>query len=270
MAGRTGFLGGWRGSGNPEWGDESRVEDSLDGFRFADPSSTDAYGRPAGFDPVWGTLGGPTAQPVDPWANAADPMPTEGAESEVEIFGAGFQISGKIRTGGFDRLSDWLNMQSGFIQVFNATHVILGRDETPEDDRRRGDLWIRVDQVVLVAERAVARQARAGAPVVQKQRRKVEIVTPGYHLRGSIHIIAAGSFKQFLETPDPHFMPITDLTVHWLDNPRLAARYPFAVINREQLITILDEPEAPAGESGKAGGDSAESKDAILQQWGAA
>ena len=262
MAGRTGFLGGWRQNGNPEWDDAARPEESLEGFRFTvEPAQVDAYGRPIGFDPIWGTLGAPS-QTVDPWNSASESETVDGTEADVEVFGNGFQISGRIRTGGFDRLSDWLNMQTGFIQLREATHVILGHQETLESERRSGNLWIRMDQIVLVAERATARQSRGSAQVVQKQRHRVSVVTPGYQLRGNIHIIAAGSMKQFLQTPEPHYLPITDVTVHWLDNPQLAAHFPFAVINREQLITVVDEPETSSAQT--------ESHDQRVRQWGAA
>jgi len=44
------------------------------------------------------------------------------------------------------------------------------------------------------------------------------------------------------------------VTVHWLSDPTLVARLPFAVINRRQMITILDEPSAPAEDSVQDGG----------------
>jgi hypothetical protein len=59
---------------------------------------------------------------------------------------------------------------------------------------------------------------------------------------------------QYLESAEPHFLPITELTVSWLSDPTLVARYPFAMVNREQLITVLDESSLPAGDSA---GDSA-------------
>ena len=143
-------------------------------------------------------------------------------------------------------------MQAGFIQVRDAWHVHLGQRNLPDPDQRRGTLWVRLDQIVLVAERAVAQQSRPGAPVVQKQRRKVAIVTPGYSLRGNLYIHAYGSMKQFLESPDPHFLPLTELNVRWLSDPSLVARYPFAMVNRGQLVTVLDESVSLAGDTANA------------------
>jgi hypothetical protein len=189
------------------------------------------------------------------WLIGASEEPT-GTTQEVEVFGDGFEISGGISTGQFDRLSDWLNMKSGFVQVQDAWHVHLGQTRAPAQDDRKGTLWVRLNQVILVAEKNPVRQARPGAPVVQKQRTRVSIVTPGYVIKGTIHLVAYGSISQFLETPDPHFLPITDITVRWLSDPAVVGRYPFALINREQIVTVLDDSTSPAGSSARDEEDS--------------
>jgi hypothetical protein len=215
--------------------------------RLGDPSAPpdgDAAGTPPGFDPIWGTLGAPILDAHDSWLSPGEDV-AEGLSAEVEIFGNGFEIAGQIQTGGFDRLSGRINMQSGFIQVRNAYLVHLGQGYTPDPDQRKGTLWVRLSQIVMMAERSVQQGVRPGAPIVRKQRRRVSIVTPGYQLEGDIHVHAHGSMNRFLESPDPHFLPITDLTVHWLSDPALVDRFPFALINRDQLVTVLDEA-APA------------------------
>jgi hypothetical protein len=94
-------------------------------------------------------------------------------------------------------------------------------------------------------------------------------VTPGYHLRCCLHVHADGRMQQFLESSEPHFLPITELTVRWLDNSALVARFPFAMINRAQLITVLDEPSCPVGERGFGTAPGA-SRDEFEQGRGAA
>jgi hypothetical protein len=260
MAGRPGFFGGLRGDqpdrdadsgfGSGVGGDQGiRLGDQ--GIRLGDPNgrSDGGFNTPPGFDPVWGTLGAPTSGGGNDWLSESPHQEPEGVAVEVEIFGDGFQISGQIHTGQFDRLSDWINMQTGFVQVRDAWHVHLGQRNLPDPDQRRGTLWVRLDQIVLVAERAVAQQSRPGAPVVQKRRRKVAIVTPGYSLRGNLYIHTYGSMKQYLEPPDPHFLPLTELNVRWLSDPSLVARYPFAMVNRAQLVTVLDESNSAAGDN---------------------
>lgn len=207
---------------------------------FGGSSQDDASQAEPGFDPVWGTLGAPEAQANDPWLAKTEDE-EDGRVVEAEVFGSGFQISGQLRTGQFDRLSDWLNMQTGFIRVSEASLVHLGSSGRPDADNSRGVMWVRVDQIVLIAECSSAQTERPGAPMVQKQRRRVTVVTPGFRLRGSMHVHAYGSMKQFLETPDPHFLPMTDVTLRWLTDDTLISHFPFAMVNREQLITVIDE-----------------------------
>lgn len=249
MTGRPGFLGGPRG----------------------DQSDRGAgYGFGSGFDPIWGTLGAPTAGGSNDWLSKSTEEEPEGIAVDVEIFGNGFQIAGQIHTGQFDRLSDWINMQSGFIQVSDAWHVHLGQRNLPDPEQQRGRLWARLDQIVLVAERAAIQQSRVGVPLVDKLRRKVSIVTPGYGLRGNLYIHAHGSMKQYLESADPRFLPLTELHVRWLSDPSLAARYPFAMVNRAQLVTVLFEPNSPAGDTANDEGDDTERDMPLHRRSGAA
>jgi hypothetical protein len=271
MVARPGFLGGLRSGDAPE-------RDAADGFApndlldaqpvirlggpgasrpFAGFGGQPAVGSPPGFDPVWGTLGSPATAGGDGWLTEREPEP-EGIVVYVEILGNGFQISGQLRIGNFDRLSDWINMQSGFIQVRDARQVHFGLAEAPQSEQARAVLWVRLDQVALIAERTSAQSSRPGAPVVQKQRRKVTIFTPGYSLQGSIHLHANGAMAQFLESPDLHFIPVTDLTVRLVSSSALVARFPFALVNREQLVTILEQNVAPAGEQSGLEGVAAE------------
>ncbi len=274
MVARPGFLGGLRQGDSPEQDYGSGFDaNASTGYapyvRLGDPHAGRLIGERGaqpGFDPVWGTLGAPVPQGGNDWLGG-EAAASEGVAVGVEIFGNGFQISGQIRTGQFDRLSDWVNMQAGFLQVCDASLSHLGQPEAPGSDKQRGTLWVRLDQVVMLAERAPATQGRPGAPVIRKQQLRVSIVTPGYELRGSLHVHAHGSMAQFLETPDPHFLPITDLTVGSLSNPTLVARFPFALLNREQLLTIVAE-HGGDGASDQNDGHAEDSP--LARRWGAA
>src|ERR1035437_7350499 len=200
--------------------------------------------RPA-FDPVWGTLGATAQEDSDPWPSRGE-EDVNGVAVDVEILGDGFHISGEIQIGQFDRLSGWLNMKSGFIQVRNACPVHTDRPGAEDPNERRSTLWVRLNQVVMVAERSPVQQFRPGAPIVQKQRREVSIITPGYSLRGSIHVHANGAMHHFLDAADPRLRALSDVTVRWLSDAALIARFPFALVNREQLVTVLDESTLPA------------------------
>jgi hypothetical protein len=255
MAGRPGFFRNTRESGEPDRDGEAMsgpgiVTGDTSFFRLGEPDAPlppGGLGAPAGFDPIWGTLGAPSDQGGGSWRSGPQ-QEDDGVAVEVDIFGDGFHIAGQIRTGRFDRLSDWINMQTGFIRVWNASQV-HGGDRARDPNERAGELWVRLGQIVMVAARTIVQQNRPGAPVVQKQWQKVSINTPGYNLRGNLHVHADGSMKQFLEAPDPHFLPITDVAVRGLSRPALVTRFPFAMVNREQLVSVLAEAEAPALEA---------------------
>jgi hypothetical protein len=277
MAGRPGFFGGARQTDTAERDPELVVGPggligAVPVIRLGDPNSqrpNDGFNTPPGFDPVWGTLGAPPAHSGDDWlVRQDDTAAADGIAIEVDVFGNGFEVSGQIRTGQFDRLSDWINMQTGFIQVQNACHVHPGQSRNAAE-QRKGTLWVRLNQVVLVAERTPAQQSRPGAPVVQKKKRTVSIVTPGYDLCGNIHVVAYGSISQFLESPDPHFLPITDVTVRGLADSTMIGRFPFAMVNREQLVTVLDETVAPDGDCGQGESDTDDDMP-LHRRWGAA
>ena len=277
MVARRNFLGGLRQGDAPEPdGDYGFDPNALIGGRGSFRLSGSAPGRPIadranrpGFDPIWGTLGAPSGGTEEEWTVRDDPMPG-GVAVAIEIFGSGFQISGQLHTGQFDRLSDWINMQSGFIQVRDALLVQQSLANASDPDRPRGALWVRLDQVAMIVERSPSKPSRPGAPVVQKRRRRVSMITPGYTLSGSIHVHAHGSMGQFLETPDPHFLPVTDVTVRWVTNPTLVARFPFALLNRQQLLTILDEPEAATAREEEPAGIEAAAELVNRRRWGAA
>jgi hypothetical protein len=200
-----------------------------------------------GLDPTWGTLGALTPDGENDWLAGGEEL-AAGHAVDVEIFGDGFYVSGLIGTGRFDRLSDWINVQTGFVQVREAWQGQTGRSEGADWGLRHRTLWVRLDQIVLVAERSPIQRDRPGMPAVPKERRKVSIVTPAYELLGSIHVHTYGSMSKLLESPEPHFLPMTVLTVRSLADAATVARFPFALVNREQIVSVLQEPPIAAAE----------------------
>lgn len=258
LTGRRGFLRSSPGADVPELDNEPAfrpgiIAGEMPFGRLGDPGAQVTPTGPGGsaaFDPIWGTLGAPTDESGG-WPSRPEQQ-DDGVAIDVEIFGDGFHIAGQIRTGRFDRLSDWINMQTGFIRVWDASPVHRGDPRRGDSSDRKGELWVRLGQIAVVAVRRIVQQDRPGAPAVQKQSQKVSILTPGYSLRGHLHIHAHGSMKQFLETQDPHFLPITDVTVRGLADPEVVTRFPFAIVNREQLVTVLAEAAESAADGAQA------------------
>ncbi len=191
---------------------------------------------PANFD-IWKM---PEPVSPDPFAISVE---DDLSRVEVQLVGNGFQVDGRLMIGRFERLSDWLNMQQGWIHAENATLIQPGH-ESPDD--RKCDKWVRLEQVILVSEHREKQLAKPTGAYIQKERRRVTIVTAGYTLRGFVHLHADGSMQTFLESTDTKFIPMTDVVVRWLADETLVSHYPFALINREQMISVSDEPVAEA------------------------
>ena len=252
MTGRPGFLASLRKSEvTGPFADGGSDEDPIDGSTAALLGGSIAapgdalFGVDPAFDPIWGTLGSPASPGNGGWPSPAEQV-AEGPAVDVELLADGLHLSGRIHTGRFDRLSGWLNAQSGFIPVQDATPVHSGETGALRSGRPEALQWVRLNQIVIVADQSAISQVRPGAPIVQKKRRRVSIVTRAYDLRGDIHVHADGDVSQFLKASEPHFVPITDLTVRWLSNPERVARFPFAMVNREQLVSVIEEAAQPA------------------------
>jgi hypothetical protein len=247
MSGRPGFLLGFGGGAASE-SDLGRGVGSVPPIgaqaeALVGPGEQGGLGGAPGSDPVWGALRPPLVQEHDPWLTRPSEVEFVATGTDAEIFCEGFQISGQLDTGQFGRLSDWINMQSGFISVRNASIRHLGEANGPNLEGGTTQ-WIRLEGIALVAERVRLEQSGPRALVVPKLPLRVSMLTSGYRLDGSMHVLSDGSVSQYLAAPDSHFLPITDVTVRSLSDPTLAARFPFALVNRDHLVAIVNRAVA--------------------------
>jgi hypothetical protein len=219
-----------------------------------DQTAAAGSGAPAGpaeplTSPAWAAARSALLRPDDPWLTQSSQRPEAGTMLEVDIFCDGFRTSGWVNTGQFDRLSDWLNMQSGFIAVRRDGPAPSADGATAPDgtagnaSEAAGVRWVRLSSVVLVADRegAGTQQGWHPAPVVQKERVRVSIVTPGYRLDGDLHVHSDGSLSEYLSVPEPRFLPVTDVSIRSRFDATEAARFRFALVNREHLVLVADE-----------------------------
>jgi hypothetical protein len=114
MAERPGFLGGLR------WTDSTELRRAFG-----------SHPATATVDSVRGTLGPATAPDDEIWP--APRTPAEGKFVDVELLGTGFHFGDQIHTGRFDRLSGWINIRSGFVQVHDAVTIVDEPEEPTVD-----------------------------------------------------------------------------------------------------------------------------------------
>jgi hypothetical protein len=72
-------------------------------------------------------------------------------------------------------------------------------------------------------------------------------MTVAHMIYGWAYLHPEASLAAFVDMVDQRFMPMTDVHVRWLPDRRLAARYPFALVQRSHVIGVAhEEPNGAA------------------------
>lgn len=177
----------------------------------------------------------------DPWAAAdADDSSQGSSEQYVELIGTHLRASGVVDTGRFRRVTDYVNLLDGFFGLRDV--VLLTR--TGEATRiTMPQLRVRLDDVAIVGQLAVdpiPRSRELGVHLDKVQQRLV-IMTRAHIIYGFIHLLEGVSVMSFVDSTDPKFIPMARVRVRWLADRRLAARYPFALVQRSQILGVATE-----------------------------
>ena len=70
--------------------------------------------------------------------------------------------------------------------------------------------------------------------------------TPGHTVTGRVHVFGQTDLAAFVDSTDPRFVPVTEVTTRSLADRRIVSHYAFVLINRTQMIA--------AAEAGVTGG----------------
>jgi hypothetical protein len=134
----------------------------------------------------------------------------------VELVGPHLRVSGEISLANFGRLSDMINHSRGYIRLKDAR--LLRRNGEPTD-LIVPELMVNQDEVTFVgqsAEAASPAPAASGSemdrPLMSRVPRQVVIFTEGHTLTGTIHAFAETDISQFVDSPDPRFVALVDVT----------------------------------------------------------
>jgi hypothetical protein len=178
----------------------------------------------------------------DPWAagDADDAAAEASSEQYVELIGTHLRASGVVDTGRFRRVTDYVNLLDGFFGLRDV--VLLTR--TGEATRiTMPQLRVRLDDVAIVGQLAVdplPRSNELGVHLDKTQQRLV-VMTRAHIIYGFIHLLEGVSVMSFVDSTDPKFIPMSRVRVRWLADRRLAARYPFALVQRSQILGVATE-----------------------------
>ncbi len=194
--------------------------------------------------------------PIDAFAGD-EPV---GREEHIELVGTHLRLTGTMYLGRFGRLTDLINAQSGYIRVQDAQLLRRNGDPTtlvlPE-------LMIDKDEISFIAQsdppppEAASGMAGAGGmqefqndDLLTRKPRQFVMFTPGHTVTGSAHVYGGTDLAGFVDSTDPRFIALTDVTTRSLADRRIISHYKFVLVNRTQMIA--------ASETGRQGDIAAE------------
>ena len=161
-------------------------------------------------------------------------------EAYLELIGTHLRASGAAEVGRFRRISDYVNSVDGFFRLRDV--VLLDRTGLPTRITLP-ELRVRLDDVAIVGQLVVEPLPPAddGHVVIAKTQRRLVVMTRAHIIYGYVYLHEHGSLMQFVDSTDPRFIPMSNVRVRWLADRRLAGRYPFALIQRSQILGVATE-----------------------------
>lgn len=190
----------------------------------------------------------------------SDPLDSDDSTSPIkheiiELVGPHLRVSGEISLLKFSRLSDLVNHNRGYIRLKNAQ--LLRRNGEPTNLVVQ-ELMVNQDEITFIGQTAeeVSSVPTGGSrgldrPLMERVPRQLVIFTPGHTLTGTIHLFAETEVANFVDTPDPRFIAMVDVTARSLADRRVISHFGLALVNRTQIAAAsLLEYAGGADETG--------------------
>jgi hypothetical protein len=185
----------------------------------------------------------------DAWGASAGAFGEEGeggGQQYIELIGSNLWVAGMVDLGRFRRVSDFVNLTQGYM-VFRDVVVL-----TRTGDATRltlPELRVLPDDIAIVAQLGDDQAggggggggAAEGGLVIEKRRQRLVVMTRTHIIDGDVFIHGDGSIMAFVDATDPKFIPMNDVRVRWVSDRKLAARYPFALLQRSQILGVATE-----------------------------
>ena len=163
-----------------------------------------------------------------------------GGQEYLELIGTQLWVAGMVDLGRFRRVSDYVNIVDGYMIVRDV--VVLSR--LGEASRlAMPELRVLPGEISIVGQLA---DDKAGAPAegnvfIEKRPHRLVLLTRSHIIDGDVFIQVDGSVMSFVDATDPKFIPMSNVRVRWVSDRRLAARYPFALVQRAQILGVATE-----------------------------
>jgi hypothetical protein len=180
----------------------------------------------------------------DAWGSSGSAFDAEGeggGEHYIELLGAQLWVAGMVNLGRFRRVSDFVNIAQGYFVIRDV--VVLTRNG--EATRLTlPELRVLPDDVAIVAQLDGAEsggQPSGGNDYIEKVKQRLVVLTRSHIIDGDVFMQRDAPVMAFVDATDPRFIPMTDVRVRWVSDRKLAARYPFALLQRTQILGVATE-----------------------------
>ena len=185
----------------------------------------------------------------DAWGSSGAAFADEGeggGQQYIELIGSNLWVAGMVDLGRFRRVSDFVNLVLGYMVLRDVVVLTRTGDATrltlPE-------LRVLPDDIAVVAQLGDDKAGTPSSPsgdssagvFIEKRRHRLVVLTRSHIIDGDIFLHGDGSIMAFVDATDPKFIPMSDVRVRWLSDRKLAARYPFALLQRSQILGVATE-----------------------------
>jgi hypothetical protein len=163
-----------------------------------------------------------------------------GGEQYIELIGSQLWVAGMVDLGRFRRVSDFVNIVQGYLVIRDV--VVMTR--TGEATRlAMPELRVLPDDIAVVGQIGTDAPAQAtGTGVfIEKVKQRLVVLTRSHIIDGDVYVQVDGTIMSFVDATDPKFIPMSDVRVRWVSDRKLAARYPFALMQRSQILGVATE-----------------------------
>src|SRR3954454_15189260 len=160
-----------------------------------------------------------------------------GGEQYLEMIGSQLWVAGMVDLGRFRRVSDFVNLVDGYMVLKEVIVLTRTGDATrlaiPE-------LRVLPDDIAVVGQLAddKAQGSSDSTVFIEKTTQRLVVITRTLMIDGDIFLHGDGAVMAFVDATDPRFIPMSNVRVRWLSDRRLAARFPFALVQRSQILGV--------------------------------
>jgi hypothetical protein len=150
-----------------------------------------------------------------------------------------------------------INNNRGFVRLKDAR--LMRRNGEPTN-LVVAELMVNQDEITFLGQAAEDVSAASSSPLggmdrplMERVPRKLVIFTAGHTLTGTIHAFPEMDIASFVDTPDPRFVALIDVTARSLADRRVISHFGLVLVNRTQMTAAsFLEKAGGADETGVA------------------